>query len=185
MVDSEPRRSQVMIILSRLVPSIAISAYPNSRPSPKPTEVDSLRCREADVRARSESRFRRSNWESIASSWSNSTISLGPIPLPRNIEGGRGGTSTDSGLDIFCFAFLGLKMLVWGLKYENENFSAVGERGVGDAKGSRRLRKSDVSAGELRELELDGDGDLEGLGRRDALLDSGWRGGRTTGEGVN
>jgi hypothetical protein len=88
-------------------------------------------------------------------------------------------------LDIFCFAFLGLKMLVWGLKYENENFSAVGERGVGDAKGSRRLRKSDVSAGELRELELDGDGDLEGLGRRDALLDSGWRGGRTTGEGVN
>jgi hypothetical protein len=77
------------------------------------------------------------------------------------------------------FAFFGLNMLAWGLKYENEVFSVAGERGGGEAKGSRRFRKSEVSAGDERELELDGDGDLEGRGRRDTRLDSGWRDGRT------
>jgi hypothetical protein len=55
----------------------------------------------------------------------------------------------------------------------------VGERGGGDAKGSRRFRKSEVSPGDERELEPDGDGDLEGRGRGDGRFDSEWRDGRT------
>lgn len=78
------------------------------------------------------------------------------------------------------FAFFGLNILACAPKYENEVFSVVGERGVGEAKGSRRFRKSEVSAGDARELELDGEGDLEGRGRRDNRLDSGWRNGSTT-----
>jgi len=78
------------------------------------------------------------------------------------------------------FAFFGLNMLACVPKYENDVFSVVGERGGGEAKGSRRFRKSEVSAGDERELELDGEGDLEGRGRRDNRLDSGWRNGNTT-----
>jgi hypothetical protein len=70
-------------------------------------------------------------------------------------------------------------MLACAPKYENEVFSVVGERGGGEANGSRRFRKSEVSAGDVRELELDGEGDLEGRGRRDSRLDSGWRNGST------
>ena len=80
-------------------------------------------------------------------------------------------------LVMFPFTFLGLNMLVRGPpKYENDVFSAIGERGGGEAKGSRRFKKSE---GDVCVLELDGDGDLEGRGRSDTRLDSGWRDGRT------
>jgi len=76
-------------------------------------------------------------------------------------------------------AFFGLNMLACAPKYENEVFSVVGERGGGEAKGSRRFRKSEVSAGDARELEPEGEGDLEDRGRRDSRLDPEWRNGST------